>query len=286
MQSMKKLKYRIILKYAGLIVVLSLSIFFIWQNTKKVPTGGDWQAKVAVLSKAEFKGHLVTVKNVRNFTYESGSENNPTIAYYDKTYDLNKLIKVWYVTEPFAPGAAVAHTFLSFEFSTGDFLSITIESRLTKGQSYSALAGMLHTYPLMYIAADERDAVYLRANIRKDPVYLYPVRTTPEHARLLLTDMLQKMNDLEVNPEWYNSLTANCTSMIAYHINKLFPGRLPKFLWQGALTGYADELALKSGLLDTDLSIDQARQKYYISDISRKVGYVKNYSVLIRNTNI
>ncbi len=265
---------------AGFIV-----IFAIWQASIKVPTEGDWQLPLSILSTAEFKGDLVTVHNVRNFRY-NGSENEADLVpnYYDKTYDLTKLSKVWYITEPFKGFSVAAHTFVSFEFSNQDFLSITIEARKLKGQDYNLYFGLLHTYPLMYIAADERDSVLVRTNIRKSDVYMYPVKLQkPENARLLLVDMLQRMNDLVAHPDWYNTLTANCTSSIAYHINRISPGRLPAFPWQLWLTGYADRLAYDSGLLDVgSLTLEEARQKYYITQKSQEIGAVSNYSTLIR----
>jgi hypothetical protein len=224
------------------------------------------------------------VRNVRNFRYSGSEEDKDTkVAYYDKTYDLTKIKKVWYITEPFGKLKAAAHTFLSFEFENGDFLSITVEARKLKGQEYSLFKGLLRTYPLMYIAADERDVVVLRANIRKSDMYVYPVKLKQqENARLVLEDILNEMNDLAVNPDWYNTFWDNCTSRIAYHINRISPGRLTGNLWQLAITGYADELALKKGLLDTDLSLEEARKKYFISKRSREIGPVDDYSRIIR----
>lgn len=258
--------------------------FFVWQGSKRPSLSGDWQPALAVLSTADFRGNLVTVHNVRNFKY-NGSEGSPIVAYYEKTYDLTKLKTVWFISDPFKGMNFAAHTFVSFEFTNGDFLSITIEARKEKGQVYSVLTGILRSYPLMYIAADEHDSIYVRASVNKDQLYMYPVKLQDqEHAREFLVDMLEKMNSLAVAPEWYNTVTANCTSQIAYHINKLFPGRLPRIAWQTQLSGYADELALKSGLLDTDLkTINEARAKYYVSKRSREIGYVPNYPTLIRN---
>jgi len=239
---MKRPRLRKALKRVGLTLLLILAVFVIWQLAKPVPTEGDWKDTLKLLSTAEFDGHLVTVRNVRNFQYDAAA--NPTVEdYYDRTYDLDKLNKVWYITDPFDPGSAFAHTWLSFGFSDGSYLSITIEGRLKKGQQYSMLNGTLHTFPLMYIAADERDVIYVRANIHKDGVFVYPLVTTPKDARLLLIDMLDRMNDLAVHPAWYNSILANCTSSIADHVNKTWPGLLPRFDWQVLLTGYADSLA-------------------------------------------
>ena len=248
-----------------------------------MPTQGPWPLELQKLSTAEFNGNLVTVKNVRDFRY-NGSEDDKdvTVNYYDKTYDLSQLTKVWYITEPFNENPIAAHTFLSFQFSTSTFLSISMEARERPGQDYSVYAGLLHTYPLMYIAADEHDIVFLRANIRKSNVYVYPVKANPDQARLLLVDILNSMNDLITHPKWYNTLWANCTSLISYHIGKIWPGRLP-YTWKVWLTGYADQFALQQELIDTNLPLDQARKKYFISDISGKIGDVPDYSLRIRN---
>lgn len=271
-----------VLKIFCLIVIGLVLIFLVWQIFKQPPVQANWQDQLAIASTAEFNGYQVKINNVRNFRYFP-TEQDLQPAYYTKTYNLNEIKRVWYVTEPFNENKYAGHTFLSFEFNNGDFLAITIEARKTKDQTYSIWKGFLHTYPLIYIAADERDVLLLRANIRKDKVYVYPVKTSsPENSRLLLVNMLNRMNELAVKPVWYNTFFANCTSSIAYHINKITPKRVSKFSWQLLLTASADQLALKLGLLDTNLPIEQARQKYFVTDKSNQVGDVADYSKLIR----
>lgn len=276
-------KIHFFLRYVFVIIGITAAIFLIWQATKQVPTEGNWQTPLSRLSTAEFHGDLVTVKNVRNFQYKDSEEEADLVpGYYDKTYDLSKVSKVWYVSEPFKEMSVAAHTFLSFEFSNGDYLSISIEARKVKGQKYRLSLGLLRTYPLMYIAADERDALLVRANIRKDDLYVYPVRTTPEKGRLLLTDILQEMNRLAEKPQWYNTVTDNCTSRIAWHVNRVTPNRIPNTAWEAYVTGYADAFALKHGLLDTDLPLDEARKKYRVTERSQEIGDLPDYSKRIR----
>lgn len=272
------------LKKFLLYFLLLTSIFVAWQLLKTPPLVGDWQQHLATPSTAEFNGDFVTVKNVRNYRY-GPEEKDMHPDYYDKTYNLNDVKNVWYVTEPFNENQMAAHTFVSFEFGSGDFLSISIEARKTKEQVYSIWKGFLRTYPLIYIAADERDVILLRANLRKDKVYVYPVKLVkPENAKLLLEDMLTRMNELvSTKPAWYNTLFANCTSSIVGHVNKLSPDRINPFSWELWLTASADELALQAGLIDTDLNIDEARKKYSINEASMKAGDVPEYSRLIRN---
>ncbi len=271
-------------KKLGLLLLIFIIGYVIYYMTVRPLTEGDWQTQLAIPSTAEFSedGGSVTVKNVRNFRYVP-TEKDMIPGYYDKTYDLNGVKKVWFISEPFNENDLAAHTFVSFEFENGDFLSISIEALKTKDQVYSIWEGMLRTYPLIYVAADERDTILLRANVRKDKVYVYPIKLEkPENGRLLLVDMLNKMNKLIVEPEWYNTFFSNCTSMIAKHVNNLSPNRISPFSWELWLTASADELALEKGLLDTDLSIEEARLKYYVNDISEEIGDVPNYSKEIR----
>jgi len=280
---MKLFKHKFSRKNKWLIFLGIIVVFIAWCFLDKPSLKGDWQEQLMVISTAEFDGDFVTVRNVRNFRYFP-NETDVHLAYYDRTYDLNQVKKIWYIAEPFDEGSIAAHTFVSFEFNDGNFLSISIEARKLKGQEYGIWRGLLHTFPLVYIAADERDTVLSRANILKNKVYVYPVKLgKPENARLLLVDMLRRMNELTTTkPAWYNTVFANCTSLIAGHINKLDSGRISIFSWQLLFTASADELALKQGLLDTDLSIQEARKKFYINEISERVWDVPEYSNAIR----
>lgn len=266
------------------IAFLGLFIFVVWQYFKPAPLEGNWQLHLSQPSLAEFNSdETVTVRNVRNFRY-GPTEDDMHPDYYDRTYDLNGVKQIWFVNEPFNENQLASHTFVSFEFENGDFLAISIEVRKEVGQSYSVWKGLLRNYPLIYVAADERDVVLLRANLRKDDVFVYPVKLEkPENARLILTDMLERMNALvTTNPEWYNTLTSNCTSNIAFHVNKLSPKRISLLSWQLLFTASSDELALKAGLLDTDLPIAEARKKYQINALSEAAGDVSEYSRIIR----
>lgn len=267
--------------YIVLIVTAFLMLFLLLWFFKKPNKIDNWRPELAVQSLAIFNKDIITIKNVRNFRYDQ-TETINIAGYYDQSYDLTKISKVWFVVVPFKEKDYAAHTFLSFEFLDGKYVSITIEARKKVGQPYSLVMGMLHSYPLMYIVADERDSVLLRANVRKDDVYMYPVKASPEQAKVLFVDMLKRMNEISENPVWYNTFFANCTSSIAYHVDKIWPNILPKVDWQVWVSGYAEKLAFQKGLLDTNLSIEKAREKYYITKKSQEIGDVPDYSKLIR----
>jgi uncharacterized protein DUF4105 len=116
---------------------------------------------------------------------------------------------------------------------------------------------------------------------RGDPVHLYPIRSRPEHARALFLGMLVSAHDLAVQPRFYNTLTANCTSTIVRHVNTLVPGRVP-FSYRWLLPGYADQLAYDLGLLDTDLPRDSIRARFDVAPAARAYADSASFSASIR----
>src|ERR1700730_18006957 len=78
-------------------------------------------------------------------------------------------------TEPYVEidgDRVVIHTFVSFDFGPDGYVCISVETRMRKGQGYSAIAGLYRQYELYYVIGDERDLVRLRTNYRLEDVYL------------------------------------------------------------------------------------------------------------------
>ena len=242
-------------------------------------THRDWAADQAVLPRAEFNGPLVTVRNVRNFDYTSVDRYTP--AYYDKTFDLRRLDSAWFFVEPFGKGGA-AHTFVSFGFGDRDFLSISVEIRKEKGESFSVLKGILRQYEVMYVVGDERDLVKLRTNYRNDPVHLYRIRSTPERMRTMFVSMLRRANRLAEHPEFYNTLTNTCTTNLVRHVNEITPQRIP-FRPAVLLPANSDKLAYDLGLIDTTLPFDEARRHALINPLARRYADAPDFSAKIRS---
>jgi hypothetical protein len=271
---------RLILYPIGSLILLVILFFAVVDIVTTPSNDRDWSPDQAVLPFAEIENNLISVHNVRNYTYASTTSYIQN--YYDKVYDLNKIKKVWYIVEPFSGFAGSAHTFLSFEFENNEFVSISVEIRKEKGEKFSAVKGLLNRYELMYVIADEKDVVKLRSNYRKDKVYVYPVRTTPEKARALFVDMVNKANWLKAKPEFYNSLWNNCTVVIARHVNAISPKRLPIFSLEFILPAKSDQLAYDLGLIDTDLSFEKAREKFLINERALKYADSPDFSQKIR----
>lgn len=239
----------------------------------------DWAEDQAILPYADIQGNLITIHNIRNFEYKNTHEYIKN--YYDKTFDLDKIKKIYYIVEPFSGYKDAAHTFLSFEFENNEFVAISIEIRKEKGEKFSALKGLFKQYELMYVIADERDVVKLRSNYRNDKVYVYPVNTTKEKIQKVFLDMITRANTLREKPEFYNTLTNTCTTNIMAHVNNISPKRIP-FSLKVLLPAKSDELAYDLGLIDTSLSFEETRAKFLINKKAAEYAHDTEFSKKIR----
>lgn len=262
------------------VLILTIAIgYCILILTVRPSNTRDWSVDQAVLPTVSIENNLVHIKNVRNFSYASTTSYTP--AYYDKTYDINKLKKVYFVVEPFSGYVGAAHTFLSFEFEDSVFVSISVEIRKEKGESFSALKGLLRQYELMYVIADERDVVKLRSNYRKDNVYVYPVKADAEKVKKLFLSMIERTDKLSKHPEFYNTLTSTCTTNIVDHVKEITDKKIP-FDWSILFPANSDAFAYNLGLIDTDLSFEKAREKFLINEKALRYADDPMFSVKIR----
>ncbi len=239
----------------------------------------SWASDHAVLARADFHGRQVEVHNVRNCEYTTADDY--VLRYYDKTFDLDKIRSVDFIIVPFADLPQIAHVMLSFGFENDEYVCVSVEIRREKGEKYSPLAGFLRQYELMYVVGDERDLIQLRTIYRLDDVYVYRTRATPEQARMLFADMLERANKLNREPEFYNTLTNNCTTNVVNHINKLWPNRIA-YNVQLVLPGYSDRMAYALGLLDTSQSFEETRAKARVNPLVYQYRDSPRFSALVR----
>jgi hypothetical protein len=218
----------------------------------------DWIDNMAVMPSAEFQGDRVTVHDIRNCRYRTKDDYD--LSYYDKTFDLNRLTSVDFIVVPFNEAPKLAHTMISFGFEDQDYVIASVEIRREKGESFNPLKGFFRQYELMYVLADERDLIPKYANHYNYEVYVYRSTATPEQGRRLFVDVLQRANRLRDHPEFYNTLTNNCTTNIRRHINRLRPDRVP-YDYRVLMPGYSDALAFDLGLIEPQGTFAQTRQR-------------------------
>lgn len=243
----------------------------------------NWSSDQAVVPYAEFAGDRVTVRNVRNCRYLE--EETYFVDYYDKSFSLSDVQTVDFLVCPFPDTPAIAHTMLSFGIATDDggedYLVASVEIRREEGEEYAAWKGSARQYELMYVLADEQDAIDLRVNHRGEDVYLYRTTATPEQARDLFIDVLRRANQLAQEPEFYDTLTNNCTNNIVRHINRLYPDRVV-YDYRVLLPGHSDRLAYDLGLIEPYGSFAETKARAHINGIAQRYHNDEDFSRRIR----
>ena len=260
-----------------LVVVI---VFAGWWLMQRPSNDREWVPNLAKLPQSTFNGNTVTIQSVRNTEYRSADDY--TTAYNDRTFDLRRIQSVDFVVVPFQSVKAAAHTFLIFGFEGGERVAISVEVRRERAESYSPLRGLLRQCELMYVIADERDVILLRTKHRSDRVYLYPIQTSREKIRKMFVSMLRRANQLRIQPEFYNTLTNNCSSNILQHFNHVNDRKLPANL-KVLFPGYSDQLIYDLGLIGGPLSFESLQQSSEITEKANRFAEDAAFSQRIRD---
>jgi hypothetical protein len=265
---------------SALLLAVTAAWVFWWQSL--APSNDrPWQSDVAVLPSATVDGNQITLHNVRNFTYRSELDYTP--GYYDKQVKLDELVGVDLIAT-YWMGPSIAHVFLSFAFADGQHVAVSIETRKEVGESYSTLNGFFRQYELYYVVADERDVIGLRTNYRQDPpeqVYLYRLQGDLENARRLFMAYIERINQLHERPEFYNTLTTNCTTSI-WMSTQVNAQHVP-FSWKLLASGYVPEFLYEQGrLLGSERPFAELQRDALINDRAQAAGDSAQFSQLIR----
>lgn len=240
----------------------------------------EWSPEFRTLPFAEIQEDSITLRNIRNSEYVT--EKDYLLRYYDRSFALSDINGVDFIMVPFQGLETIAHTMLSFELADGSYIAVSVEVRTEKGESYSTSMGMSNQFEITYVVADERDLIRLRTRHRDADVFVYPSTATPEAAQKLFVDIMQRVNKLHDKPEFYDTLTNNCTTNLVRHINRVFPSRIP-FAWPVLLSGHSDKYAYQLGLLDKSYPFEKLKAAAYVNDLAEKNYDDPNFSQIIRS---
>lgn len=262
-------------------VVIIYLILLLCAFMLKLPSNDrDWNADQIILASASFEGEMVHLQNVRNISYRTTSDFD--IEYYDRSFNVSEIESMWFMIEHFGEFDGLAHALFSFGFSDGSFVAISPEIRKENGEKFSVVKGMMREFELMYVIADEEDVIKLRTNYRNDTVYLYPLDATQEFMQQVFVDMALKTDGLNDDPEFYNTVTNSCSMSLLKHVNEFYPAGVSVNA-QVLLPGYSDAMLYEKGFILTNLSFEDARQKYMITEKAQKHGDLPGFSKAIRN---
>lgn len=190
------------------------------------------------------RGAVLHLDHVRNFEWHTPEDFTP--HWESRDYPLDELTSVDLLTSHWM-GPQIAHTLVSFGFADGRYLAFSVEIRKERTEVFSTLGGMFKQYELAVIAADERDIVQVRSNVRGEEVHLYRVQMPQEMMRELLLAYVDEAETLRTQPRFYNTAFSNCTTLVYAMMTRLTDG-LP-LDYRLLLSGYLPEYVADQGAL-------------------------------------
>jgi hypothetical protein len=261
--------------------VLTFSAAFgallIWWRRIEPSNDRIWADDTAQMTTGTVDGNRVTLRNVRNFEWRSNTDY--TRRWETRRYDLDRLDSVDMIMS-YWRGPAIAHMLISFGFDDGEHVVFSVEIRRERTESYSEIGGFFKEFELSIIAADERDVIRVRTNVRGEDTYLYRLRMPVHAMRALFLGYIEEANTLVRVPRFYNTLTVNCT-MLVYHMMQRIVGYLP-LSYRLILSGYLPEYVYRVGGLDRRYSLEELRERGRISERAKEADRRGAFSAHIR----
>lgn len=262
-----------------LAVWLSLMLIaIVWWSSLRPKSDGDWLEGTKILPWAEVQGDMLRIHQFRHFSYSEAGEAIPN--YEERSFDLKSLSSIDYFLAHWS-GPVIAHTLVSFGFDNGEYLCVSVEARRERWQNYSPLWGLFRAYQLIFVVGDERDIIRLRTNIWREQVYMYRLQLTQEHLRRLLSDYIERLNRLNIRPEWYNSVASNCTTNLFYQGRAKVPWWvLPRII----LNGLSARAMYQLGFLDKQVPFEELQSRCAIRERALAAGDAEDFSIQIRSS--
>ena len=256
---------------------VAFAVLLTWWSLIQPSNNRLWADDVAQTTTGVVDGDHVTLRNVRNFDWRTKTDY--TQRGETRTYDLRRLNSLDMILSYWSL-PAIAHVLISFGFDDGEHVVFSVEIRREKTESFSEIGGFFKEFELSVIACDERDVIRVRTNVRGEDDYLYRLRMPIADIRSLFLAYVSQANDVARKPRFYNTITANCTTII-YHMVKRIVGHLPldyRLLLSGYLPGYV----YKVGGLDTRYSLEELRTLGRITERAKESDRRPTFSADIR----
>jgi hypothetical protein len=257
--------------------VLGYLALLLWWRSLEPSNERDWADDVARTVEGTVQGNRVTLTHVRDFIWRTPQDYTP--RWVTRSYDLGELRSLDLIVS-YWTGPAIAHLLLSFGFADGRHVVFSVEIRREKTEVFSEIGGFFKEFELSIIAAEERDIVRLRTNVRREDTYLYRLNLGDSAMRSLFLSYVEEANSLARTPRFYHTVTANCTTLVYFMLRRIL-ARLP-FSYRVLLSGYLPEYVYAVGGFDQSRSLEELRSLGYISERARGADESESFSQDIR----
>ena len=202
-----------------------------------------WQKPWARRPEAVFKeNRQICFSNVRDFHYRS--EHDYTVRYRTVTVFIEDLQYIDLALSHWDGIETVAHTMLGMQFKNGEYLCLSLETRLPEGKTQSTIGGLFKQYEIIPLIGTRRDIFDLRIKHRGEDFYLYRTTLSQAQSSQLLIYLAQ---NLACPPRFYNTLTHNCTTALDLFLHISGNSKVDDI--RLLINGYSDQLLYELGHL-------------------------------------
>lgn len=225
------------------VLALSALVTAGWYQSIRPSDTRDWALDVSRGVKARLEGETVHLSDIRDFAWQTAAKAEP--RWISRSYRLDQLETVDMLTSVW-DSPDIAHLLVSFGFAGGEHIVFSVEIRRESHEAFNELGGFFRQFELVLIGATEGDIVKLRTNHRGEEVSLYPVHLSPEQRRTMFLSYIGLARQLEAQPAFYNTLTANCTTVV-YSLAKSLKSDMPldtRLVFSGKLPEYLADLGV------------------------------------------
>ncbi|MCA0424069.1 MAG: DUF4105 domain-containing protein [Proteobacteria bacterium] len=233
-----------------------------WYQTITPSDNLEWAPDVAHRSLVTIQGDDVFIRNFRNFKWRGAYEAEQ--IWEDQRFSLSD-VRTTDLILSYWTGPAIAHMMISFGLADGRYYVFSTEIRRKAGQEYNPFAGFFRSYTLDTIVAAESDVVKVRTNFRDEDDYRYRLDIEPKTAQRLFVSMADLTQQLEEAPEFYNTVTANCSMTPFRMMSTLQPGIAP-FDPRIITVGFMPSYLYEHKFIRTDKSLEATRAAARITE--------------------
>lgn len=245
---------------AGLVVLVLLGAAGVIASFATPSHDRSWELGQEALPEIVVEGDAVRIRNFRDFRWLA-NESDTVAEYGERSFRIDEIRGLDVAISHFAPSDFLAHDFLLFRLEDGRDFGISVETRRELGEGFNPIMGLFNAYELIYVVGSYRDLIELRKDIRGERLYLHPTIATPARAQQLFLALAADINGLRETPQFYNTLTNNCTNILARKLESLSDVEIPWF-HTALAPGYLNESLYELGLIEREGSFEATKSKH------------------------